>query len=92
MGKDSSIRTLLRKALENLRLRTSRPDALIQLAILGTLAGLMTGLVVISFRLLIEVAQASFLPYNNPENYEGLPLHLTNFTAHSWRYSDCCTL
>lgn len=75
MGKDSSIRTLLRKALENLRLRTSRPDALIQLAILGTLAGLMTGLVVISFRLLIEVAQASFLPYNNPENYEGLPLH-----------------
>lgn len=76
MGKDTSIRKLLRQALENLRLRTSRPDALIQLAILGTLAGLMTGLVVISFRLLIETAQASFLPYGNPENYEGLPTHL----------------
>ncbi len=76
MGKDSSIRKLFRQALENLRLRTSRPDALIQLAILGTLAGLMTGLVVISFRLLIETAQASFLPYGNPENYEGLPTHL----------------
>ncbi|NNC69000.1 MAG: chloride channel protein [Gammaproteobacteria bacterium] len=76
MGKDSSIRTLLRKALENLRLRTSRPDALIQLAILATLAGLMTGLVIISFRLLIEAAQKSFLPYGDPENYEGLPLHL----------------
>lgn len=76
MGKDSSIRQLLSNALENLRLRTSRPDALIQLAILGTLAGLMTGLVVISFRLLIETAQSSFLPYNNPENYEGLPFQL----------------
>ena len=76
MRKDSSIRTLLRKALENLRLRTSRPDALIQLAILGTLAGLMTGLVIISFRLLIEAAQKSFLPYGDPENYEGLPHHL----------------
>lgn len=80
MGKDSSIRKSLRKslrkALENLRLRTSRPDALIQLAILGTLAGLMTGLVIISFRLVIEAVQISFLPYGDPENYEGLPLHL----------------
>jgi CIC family chloride channel protein len=76
MGNESSIGKLLRKALENLRIRTSRPDALIQLAILGTLAGLMTGLVIISFRLLIEAVQVSFLPYGDPENYEGLPLHL----------------
>jgi len=76
MRKDSSIRRLIRKALENLRLRTSRPDALIQLAVLGTLAGLLTGLVIISFRLLIESVQIAFLPYGDPENYEGLPLHL----------------
>ncbi len=76
MGYESSISKLIIKALENLRLRTSRPDALIQLAILGTIVGLMTGLVIVSFRLLIETAQSSFLPYNNPENYEGLPLHL----------------
>ncbi|MGH1538521.1 MAG: chloride channel protein [Gammaproteobacteria bacterium] len=76
MRKDSSPRAWVRNALENLRLRTSRPDALIQLAILGTIAGLMTGLVIISFRLLIEAAQKSFLPYADPENYEGLPLHL----------------
>ncbi len=75
MGKDSSLRNILRTALENLRLRTSRPDALIQLAVLGTITGLMTGLVIISFRLLIEAAQKSFLPYADPENYEGLPLH-----------------
>jgi len=76
MGKDSSIRKSLRNALEILRLRTSRPDALIQLAILGALAGVMTGLIIVSFRLLIQVAQISFLPYGDPENYEGLPLHL----------------
>ena len=72
MGKESSIRILITRALENLRLRTSRPDALIQLAVLGTIAGLMTGLVIISFRLLIESAQTAFLPYGDPENYEGL--------------------
>lgn len=76
MGNESSIRKIIRRALENLRLRTSRPDALIQLAVLGTIAGLLTGLLIISFRLVIETVQASFLPYNNPENYEGLPLHL----------------
>ncbi|MEJ2115787.1 MAG: chloride channel protein, partial [Gammaproteobacteria bacterium] len=75
MRKDSSIQALLKEALENLRLRTSRPDALIQLAILGTISGLLTGLVIISFRLLIETTQKSFLPYGNPENYEGLALH-----------------
>lgn len=72
MGKESFINMKISKALENLRLRTSRPDALIQLAVLGTLAGLLTGLVIISFRLLIETAQRSFLPYGDPENYEGL--------------------
>jgi H+/Cl- antiporter ClcA len=76
MGKDSAIRKMIRKALENLRLRTSRPDALIQLAILGTLAGVLTGLVIISFRLVIETVQIACLPYGDPENYEGLPLHL----------------
>ncbi len=75
MRKDSSIHALLKEALENLRLRTSRPDALIQLAFLGTIAGLFTGLVIISFRLIIETAQKSFLPSGNPENYEGLALH-----------------
>lgn len=76
MGNESSISKLVRRSLENLRLRTSRPDALIQLAILGAIAGLLTGLVIVSFRLLIETAQSSFLPSGNPENYEGLPLHL----------------
>ncbi len=72
MGKESFIRLKIRQALEDLRLRTSRPDALIQLAVLGIMAGLMTGLVIVSFRILIESAQTAFLPYGDPENYEGL--------------------
>ena len=72
MKKDSFISTFFRDALENLRLRTSRPDALIQLAVLAVITGLMTGLVIVSFRLLIEGSQLLFLPGNDPENYEGL--------------------
>lgn len=78
MGK-SSIRNYLRKALEKLRLRTSRPDALIQLAVLGTIAGVMTGLIIVSFRYLIEVIQISFLPHGDAENYEGLPVMMRLF-------------
>ncbi len=76
MEKESSIKVFIRNRLENLRLRTSRPDALIQLAVLGIIAGLMTGIVIVSFRLLIEAIQISFLPYEDPENYEGLPTYL----------------
>ncbi len=76
MKNESRSKKLIRKALENLRLRTSRPDALIQLAVLSVIAGLMTGMVIVSFRFLIEAVQTSFLPYSDPENYEGLSISL----------------
>ncbi len=76
MQKKSPISAFIRNALENLRLRTSRPDALIQLAVLSVIAGLMTGMVIVSFRLLIESAQLFLLPNGDPENYEGLPISL----------------
>ena len=76
MKKDSRMRIGIRNALENLRLRTSRPDALILLAFLSIIAGLVTGLVVVSFRLLVETVQSNFLPYGAVENYEGLPISL----------------
>ena len=76
MEKESPISAFIRSALENLRLRTSRPDALIQLAVLSVIAGLLTGIVIVSFRLLIESAQLFFLPNGDPENYEGLPISL----------------
>ena len=76
MHKGSRIGNFIRNALEDLRLRTSRPDALLQLAVLGVIAGMMTGMVIVSFRFLIEAAQIFFLPYGDPENYEGLPVSL----------------
>ena len=76
MKEESRIVIFIRNRLENLRLRTSRPDALIQLAVLSVITGIMTGIVIISFRLLIEAAQVAFLPYGDPENYEGLPISL----------------
>ena len=74
MKKLPRLRSLIHTALENLRLRTSRPDALAQLAVLSVIAGLATGLVIVSFRLLIEYAQLLFLPDNAPGNFEALPL------------------
>ena len=73
MKKESPVRIFIQDALESLRLRTSRPDALTQLAVLSVIAGLLTGLVIVSFRLLIEGVQLLILPEGAPGNFEGLP-------------------
>jgi H+/Cl- antiporter ClcA len=67
-------RRKLRHTLDALRLRLSRAEALPQLATLGVICGLLTGIVIIAFRLLIEVSQSLFLPGADPENYEGLAM------------------
>ena len=59
--------------LEALRLHVSRPDALIQLALLGLLAGLLSGAAIVVFRLLVEGSQDALLPGQGSENYEALP-------------------
>jgi len=43
-----------------------------QLALLGAISGIIAGLVIVAFRILIEYTQMSFLPGGDPENYEGL--------------------
>ena len=58
--------------LERTRLWLSAIDPLPQLALIGLVCGLLTGLVIIAFRLFIETAQAGLLPLGNPENYEDL--------------------
>ena len=60
--------------LENLRLRLSHAEALPQLVMIGILSGLLTGLVIVAFRFLIEAAQQSFLQGEGTENYEQLSL------------------
>ena len=59
------------RQLDSLRLHLSRPDALIQLAFLGLLTGLLTGGIIVLFRLLVEEIQSGLLP-GNSENYEAL--------------------
>ncbi len=58
--------------LERLRIKLANVDALPQLALLGLSSGLITGLIIIAFRLLVESVQAGFLPGSDPENYEAL--------------------
>jgi len=59
--------------LEALRLRLSRPDALFWHALLGLIAGLATGVLIVGFRLSVEGLQAVMLPLHG-ENYEALSL------------------
>ena len=72
--KAPSIKLSLQQSLDHLRLQLSRPDALLLLAVLGIVSGLLAGGVIIAFRMLIETAQATFLP-GGVENYEVLPAY-----------------
>lgn len=57
--------------LDSLRLRLARPDALLWHALLGLLAGLVAGTVILIFRLAVEGIQSAMLPLHG-ENYEAL--------------------
>jgi H+/Cl- antiporter ClcA len=58
--------------LERLRIHLGRPDALLQLALLGLVSGLLAGLVIVAFRLAVEGMQSLMLPGGNAENFEQL--------------------
>jgi len=58
--------------LDKLGLRVSSLDALPQLAMLAIPVGLLSGGVIIAFRMLIESSQALLLPDGAIENYEAL--------------------
>lgn len=70
------LRQFIDQPMHNLRVSLSRPDALIQLAVLGLISGLITGVVILVFRLLVEGLQTCLLPGAIIENYEALPLWL----------------
>lgn len=52
--------------------RLSRPNSLLQPALLGIVAGLLSSACVVLFRLLIELLQSGILPDGGTENYEQL--------------------
>lgn len=58
--------------LDEIRIHLARPDALLQLALLGLLTGVLAGLVIVIFRLLVEGIQDYLLPAHGSENYEAL--------------------
>ncbi|WP_198265323.1 chloride channel protein [sulfur-oxidizing endosymbiont of Gigantopelta aegis] len=60
-------------SLDRFRLHLSRPDALISLALLGLFTGLLTGIIIVLFRLLVECIQTDWLAVQG-ENYEALAL------------------
>jgi H+/Cl- antiporter ClcA len=60
--------------LDESRIRLARPDALLLLALLGLLTGLLAGGVIVLFRLFVEGTQDWLLPGTGPENYEQLPV------------------
>jgi len=62
----------LSERLERLRLLLASSRGLLLLAMLGLISGVLVGVVIVLFRLLIEVTQSGILPGGNPENYESL--------------------
>lgn len=60
--------------LENIRLKLASIDAQPLLAMLGIISGLVSGLVIIAFRFIIESSQTGMLGLDSPENYESLTL------------------
>ena len=62
--------------LEYFRERLAHLDALPQYALLGVLSGIVAGVVILIFRLTIEIPLQLWLPENNPENFEALEPYL----------------
>jgi CIC family chloride channel protein len=65
-------RARLSRAWDEARLRLGHPDALLQLAVLGLVTGVLAGGVIVLFRVVVEGTQGFMLPGNLPENYEAL--------------------
>jgi H+/Cl- antiporter ClcA len=58
--------------LESFRRQLANVDALPQLCVLGLVSGVITGAVMVAFRLLLEAGAALYMPDGDPEAFEGL--------------------
>jgi CIC family chloride channel protein len=56
--------------LDEARIRLARPDALLQLSLLGVVSGFLAGFVIIGFRLVVEETQDWLLPGSGSESFE----------------------
>lgn len=67
-------------SLDEFRLQTAKPDALIQLSLLALLVGLLTGITIVVFIIIIDTVLSYWLPNQLPDNFEALPA-ITRFAA-----------
>ncbi|WP_299202273.1 chloride channel protein [uncultured Amphritea sp.] len=58
------------------RNRLAHAEALPQLVLLGIMSGLVSGMVILAFRLMIDLPLEFWLPGGQSENFEGLPVWL----------------
>nr|WP_284041342.1 chloride channel protein [Halomonas olivaria] len=58
--------------MESFRRQLANIDALPQLCVLGLVSGVITGAVMVAFRLLLEAGAALYMPDGNPEGFESL--------------------
>lgn len=58
--------------LESFRRQLANVDALPQLCVLGLVSGVITGTVMVAFRLLLEAGAVLYMPEGEPEAFEGL--------------------
>lgn len=59
-------------SLDEFRLQTAKPDALIQTSLLGLLVGLVAGCILVAFILIIDHSLSYWLPDHIAENFEDL--------------------
>ena len=67
-----SLRQIYQQASSNFRLRLAYGDALLHLAVIGIVSGIVTGGAAVLFRLASELPLAVLLPEGESENFEGL--------------------
>lgn len=65
--------TRLDDGLDRLRQRLAHPEAILDLSLLGLLAGVLAAVTIIALRLLVEEAQLGWLAMDRPEDFESLP-------------------
>lgn len=60
-------------SLDGFRRQLANVDALPQLCVLGVVSGLITGGLMVAFRLLLALGALAFMPDGHPEAFEQLP-------------------
>jgi H+/Cl- antiporter ClcA len=62
----------INNSLDEFRLQTAKPDALVQSSLLGLLVGLLVGCTLVAFILIIDHSLSFWLPHHIAENFEDL--------------------